>query len=398
MNYKFKIVTEEEKLTIENFKGLEKTFKNLKKFALYKDNYKYIDILHGGRTIKFKNFVGTITTSDGTTIEILPKIYGLSNKIDEQRKILIKMLTTIKKFPFKKLDKKTTLSYCNLPILEIFISIFLNELSSMVKKGIKKSYIEMEENSTYIKGKINVSKNIQKNFLNQTKHYSKYDEYSDNITENKIIKFTLVLLLKISHSSKNKKVIKQILSIFHEIDLPHNINSELKKIKDHNAYLYYKEIFNWCFMFIKNYSFSPYTGQGISYSLLFNMGRLFESYVTNFFETKYSMHNIKKQHQQFALLESHFLVKIKPDIVLNNKFVFDAKWKIVNSAKKKYDIDDSDLYQLFCYGKKYKAKEVSLIYPKSENFKKSSIKELYYDKNLYLNILCFDCLNFTLDF
>jgi len=72
--------------------------------------------------------------------------------------------------------------------------------------------------------------------------------------------------------------------------------------------------------------------------------------------------------------------KLKPDILIrsdNNLVVADTKWKIIdqNATNKNYMISQSDMYQLFAYGKKYGAKyskptNLMLIYPLSETFSK----------------------------
>ena len=52
-----------------------------------------------GKVLQAQNYVGVIQTNDGTTIEILPKIQEVS--VEESKIILIKMLKTLKKSPFK---------------------------------------------------------------------------------------------------------------------------------------------------------------------------------------------------------------------------------------------------------------------------------------------------------
>ena len=48
-----------------------------------------------GKIITVKNYVGVIALNDGTTIEILPKLYSARNNADETRRLLIKMLNTL---------------------------------------------------------------------------------------------------------------------------------------------------------------------------------------------------------------------------------------------------------------------------------------------------------------
>ncbi len=90
-----------------------------------------------GKVLQAQNYVGVIQTKDGTTIEILPKIQEVS--VEESKIILVKMLKTLKKSPFKNFNM-AHLKSDKMPLLEIFIIMFLGELSELIKKGIKSNY------------------------------------------------------------------------------------------------------------------------------------------------------------------------------------------------------------------------------------------------------------------
>ena len=92
----------------------ERTFSQLEEFILTNQS-KDADALElmglsarrgVGKIITAKNYVGIITMKDGTTIEILPKIYS---EIDNDetgartKKLLIDMLKTLRDSPYKTL-------------------------------------------------------------------------------------------------------------------------------------------------------------------------------------------------------------------------------------------------------------------------------------------------------
>ena len=43
----------------------------------------------------------------------------------------------------------------------------------------------------------------------------------------------------------------------------------------------------------------------------------------------------------------------------------DTKWKVLSGSKANLGIAQSDMYQMYAYQKKYKAKTITLLYPKS---------------------------------
>jgi 5-methylcytosine-specific restriction enzyme subunit McrC len=368
-----------------------KAFDNLVKFASYEKNYRYLDIVHGGNALKIKNYVGTIVTKDGTTIEILPKIYGSEDYI-QTKQVLIKMLKTLKNSPFKVVNK-ATLDTKNMSIFEIFISMFIDELSVLVKKGIRSDYIQAEENLYFLKGKIKLDTHLKQNLFHKERFYVEFDEYSQNTAENRLIKSTLQKLYKASKSQKNQQKLREFLFIFDGIKSSSNVDKDFEKCKINRSMKYYEYILQWCKVFLRNQTFSPYKGNSIAFALLFDMNLLFESYVTHFFKKHYKYRGVKAQHKKYKLVESHQIFQLKPDIVIDDDIVLDAKWKLLDADSNNYDLSQADMYQMYAYGKKYESKDIYLIYPKSDNFQTSLDEALGYDETLKLHILCFDCLH-----
>ena len=85
----------------------------------------------------------------------------------------------------------------------------------------------------------------------------------------------------------------------------------------------------------------------------------------------------------------------------DKKYVMDAKWKLLdaskNSAKDKYNISQSDVYQLFAYGQKYQSGDghMMLIYPKHDGFQKP-LEPFKFSDNLFLWVVPFDLKQETL--
>ena len=78
------------------------------------------------------------------------------------------------------------------------------------------------------------------------------------------------------------------------------------------------------------------------------------------------MYNLKVQDSKHHLFEKKFA--LRPDIVVENKesetcIVMDTKWKLLNVYSNNYGISQSDMYQMYAYGKKYKTEKVVLLYP-----------------------------------
>ena len=336
----------------------------------------------GGKFIQARNYVGVLQTKSGLTIEILPKIAD-KNDAERSKAVFIKMLRTLKNFPFKS-SNLASLKTQNLPLLEIFISMFLCELEALVKKGIKSDYVALEENLNFLKGKLNINEQIKRNSIHKERFYVGYSEFLSDIKINRIIKTTLKFLYKKSNSSKNQQKIRELLFIFDEVWECEDYKNFFEKLIINRQVKHYEQTLLWCKIFLLGNSFTPHKGNDLAFALLFDMNALFESYVGNFIKKKFS--GTILQHSEKHLVENPKSFKLRPDIFLKDKFIADTKWKIVKSRD---DISQADLYQLYAYGKKYECGRLYLIYPKIDGVEQEPMKFRYEDV-IWLEILYFD--------
>ena len=336
----------------------------------------------GGKFIQARNYVGILQTKSGLTIEILPKIAD-KNDAERSKAVFIKMLRTLKNFPFKS-SNLASLKTQNLPLLEIFISMFLCELEALVKKGIKSDYVALEENLNFLKGKLNINEQIKRNSIHKERFYVGYSEFLSDIKTNRIIKTTLKFLYKKSNSSKNQQKIREFLFMFDEVSTCDDYKNFFEKLIINRQVKHYEQTLLWCKIFLLDNSFTPHKGDDLAFALLFDMNALFESYVGNFI--KKSFPGTILQHSEKHLVEYPKSFKLRPDIFLKDKFIADTKWKIISS---KDDISQADLYQLYAYGKKHECDRLHLIYPKIDDTRQKTMK-FRYDDEMWLEILYFD--------
>lgn len=365
--------------------------------AFTRENFVAVEFLKPGRDkkgdfLQAQNYVGIIQTKSGDSLEILPKIHDNDNgsnkeAVENSKRILLRMLKTLKNHPFKNINI-ANLKSLNLPLLEIFISMFLDEVSKLIKIGIKSDYIELEDNLKFLKGKLKISEQIRKNIVHKERFYVCYQEFSIDRAENRLIKSALEFLYKRSKSSKNQRLIREYLFIFDEISSSSDINADFSCLKLNRQTKHYEQALLWSKIFLQKKSFSPYRGSDVAFALLFDMNTLFESYVGNFIKKKLP-DTILQYRGKYLIEEPKRDFWLKPDIFLrykNQNYIADTKWKIVKSRD---DISQADLYQLYAYGKKYECGRLYLIYPKIDGIKQEFMK-FEYEKDMQLEILYFD--------
>lgn len=333
-----------------------------------------------GETVTFKNYVGLIQMKNNYQIQVLPKIEFANGEKDETKKVFMRMLRSMKDFP-SKVFTNTNLKMDRMNLYEIFINMYLQEVRQLVKHGIKSSYVCQEDNLTVFKGKLLVNEHIKRNISHKERLYVGFDEYQVNRPENKLVKSTLLKLQKLTTSAENSKEIRQLLTAFELVEPSMNYDKDFSKVVIDRNTKDYEMLMKWSKVFLKNKSFTTFSGTESARALLFPMEKVFESYVARNMKKVFSRANWEvsaqdKGHYLFNILngEKHKKFALRPDLVVTRDdgsiVILDTKWKsLINDKVSNYGISQADMYQMYAYSKKYKTSEIWLLYPVNDEMR-----------------------------
>lgn len=334
--------------------------------------------------------------TDGTVIEILPKIAGGDISDGDTKRIFLEMLKTLKDVTFKDFNV-SNLHTDRLSLLEIFIKMFLDEVSILTKQGLKAAYTPVEANERFYKGKLLASQNIKHNLINHDRFFVRYDDFSINRPENRLIKSTLRFLLKQTTDSRNRQNTVRLLTFFEGVDYSASCEADLSKCINDRSMSHYDKTLSWCRVFLRGNSFTSFRGSEIALALLFPMEKVFESYVA----AKFRRHlgdgvSLRTQDSRYSLFDSPTRAfALRPDIVLEfsgHTVVLDTKWKLLSDNTRNSGISQSDMYQMYAYSKKYDADGIVLLYPHSDNVSRSEFRYAS-DDNVNVDISFIDLRN-----
>ena len=186
---------------------------NSKKLAGHTGINEFLKPIKNG--VQVNNYVGIIQTNSDLTIEILPKIYGKNWKATDAhiiRELFLRMIRTIKRVDGKTFNM-ANLNSRKSNLLELFISMFLAESDQIIKRGLKSTYIAVQSNEKFLKGKLLMMQQLRKNSINQSNFYNEFDEFLINSPENQLIKTTLEFLLSQSRDNTNLRLIREQLLV-----------------------------------------------------------------------------------------------------------------------------------------------------------------------------------------
>lgn len=173
-------------------------------------------------------------------------------------------------------------------LINLLSKVLLIKVKALIKRGFYKEYVEIQEESGVIRGKILFKESLQTFSYKRGKMNILHEDMSYDILHNQIIKTTLF------HSSKGNQIEKEyrneiinILKYFDGISLIKVKKNYFKEVKFHRNNQHYQFLLSIC-EFIWEYSLLH---EGQSEKLFQNfsrehkeMAKLFENFVKNFYK------------------------------------------------------------------------------------------------------------------
>jgi 5-methylcytosine-specific restriction enzyme subunit McrC len=360
----------------------------------------------GQEQLRVQNYVGVIRLTDGVQIEVLPKI---SKRLDPgaARALLVKMLIELAESPFFE-GSAADLEAHKMPIFELLLRCYLEQVTTIVRKGIARTYVSKQDNLVYLRGKLHMAEHIRRNSYNSARVYCEFDEYDVDRPINRLIKGALLIVNKLSRDPINQQRCRELLYWFDQVPGTNNPRLDFQRMQRDRLVQHYSPAMPLCRLIL--YSLNPLTEQGANQvvSMLFPMETVFEAYVAAKLPQQFRGWRVSSQVTGKALVDEHLnrrMFYLRPDLMFSEahtRVIGDTKWKLIDQANRgdKYGISQADIYQLFGYTQKYLENqnfhEVMLIYPLCDTFSQP-LEPFWYRKGSdVLYVVPYDLNNETL--
>ncbi|WKA54474.1 5-methylcytosine restriction system specificity protein McrC [Planococcus shixiaomingii] len=245
-------------------------------------------------------------------------------------------------------------------VKELYAEILSIGIPVLLRGGLSKDYISVEETSNVIKGKIDINSTLKKNTLVNKKVSVIYDEFSENILLNQIIKATLVYLSRSNQlSGKKRRLFYGFLPYFTEVaDVELNLKL-WRKVRYNRQNIRYQFIVDVCRYLYEQLLFDESSTSQLMKELQDEqrLSSLYEKFIYAFFkrETNYK---VSRSQIQWDVDDgfTEALPIMQTDLILQKDkktLIVDAKFYSENmiarfeggAAKQK----SSNLYQIFTY-------------------------------------------------
>lgn len=329
--------------------------------------------------LQVSNYVGVIQMPSGQVLEILPKVSELDT-IEECRTSLFRVLSRVHQLPFKQ-SNEASLSAFDRPLLEILIGQFLSAAQQVINRGLRFDYRLIEEDSTYLRGKLNVQQYAQYPASKRLRFPVQYDDYVSNRPENRLLHWAVRTVFHWSHDNRHRTHARKIMTLLSAIPPSPDPYADRRQWSTQRLMRHYRPLKPWIDLILDEQTPLSQKGKHAGVSMLFPMETLFERYVAEVLKDQlpngYSL-IYDREGGKLAKHGDKYLVSLRPDFQIQYKnrtvSIMDAKWKRLemnNSGSGVVrNLSRADLYQLFAYAMKIlpDGGELFLIYPKPSEF------------------------------
>ncbi|MEQ0723466.1 McrC family protein [Stutzerimonas stutzeri] len=356
--------------------------------------------VEGRRALKWDSYVGVMETPCGTRLEILPKHHEQDDCLVKSRQLLRKLIQCALQLKPREASV-ASLELFDAPLSEWVIGQFLAELDLLVKRGVRFDYQRIEEEQRFLRGQLNVVAQMRQPPGRQHHFQIRHDVFLPDRAENRLLKLALEQVAKSTQDAANWRLANELRSMLAEVPSSKQVSRDLRAWSCDRLMAHYQAIKPWCELILNQQMPIAVSGEWRGMSLLFPMEKLFECYMEGWLRQRL-LHGAKLTSQasrhHLCRHDSGKMFCLKPDVLIDTpeqRWILDTKWKRIDAGKPEnnYDLSQSDFYQLFAYGYKYRRGEevprLVLIYPYWSGLQ-TALPVFDYDKGMQLWVLPFD--------
>ena len=319
------------------------------------------------RGLKARQVVG-ILAIPGSTLEILPKIYGEDGAV---RTALIRMLAVAWELPVAD-GELAALDTQRHDLLELLIGLFAGRLLAAVRRGLPHRYRAYEEDLKLLRGRLDITRQMTHLAVRPDRLACRFDELSPDTPLNRVLKAAVSRLAHLTRSPANARKLAELSARFEPVrgtsdPLREPVRLDRTNTAFHDLHLLAR-------LFLSGEWQSTKGGRAAGFALLFPMNVLFEEFIGKSLRRALapsrSVTVRLQDRRHHALIDEDGRTgrfNLRPDAVIETPperpIVLDTKWKRLESGKRALSVKESDVYQMLAYGRAYGAARLVLLYP-----------------------------------
>ena len=337
----------------------------------------------GGSAVQATQHVGVVRLGR-ETIQVLPKIYRHDDQAaSEATRNLLHLLAVAADVPIRE-HALTPLLRRDADWFEILTRLFASHMTDAWQRSIVRGYVPREDDdSPFLRGKWRLADQMRRPERRHTFCIT-YDEFTPDNPPNRVLRFVVERLWALTRDSENRRTLATLRCWMDEITLlPVVTAAEASPEGLARLHPEYAPLLTLARLFLDGGSLQLSGGDRETFAFVFDMNRLFESFVFGFLR-RHRAAVLPPALADCALLpQSHGTARhlarcagraafrLEPDLALQAPdgafpLLLDTKYKSLSPAESRTaGISPADMYQMHAYARRYACPRVLLLYPQT---------------------------------
>jgi 5-methylcytosine-specific restriction enzyme subunit McrC len=328
----------------------------------------------GHRQVKLAQFCGVVSLGE-RVLEVLPKTHNRDVAAEDCRGVLLRLLRLSERFPyFAHLPAGQHMRRASL--LEVFIAAFYQAVTTVIRGGLLRQYLEQREDLRVIRGRIDTTRQLGTHANRRDTVACVFDELSADNIWNRVLKRAVRVTRPWLRSADLGRRWVELMGVLDAVEDSRLTQAEVERLVFDRRAERYRVAIDWARWILAMLAPGLRGGRSEAPALLFDMNKLFESSVAAVVRRAASRDGLEVITQDrgttLAMVHSGAIIEpsylLRPDLLLMHAkrvlVIADTKWKRMEFDRKgRPSPAEADIYQLHAYASAYQCPELALIYP-----------------------------------
>lgn len=253
-------------------------------------------------------------------------------------------------------------------LFHFIIRVFVGQVGQLLRQGIYRHYVDLEENQSFLRGRLLLDQQVQRNAVRADRFYQQLNEYTADVPENRILKYTLWQLSRLTTIDDSlRRQLRRALNGFADVSLEHVSSADCLDVVYTRLNNRYQTSIHLAHLLLEHLSLQAKVGGVTAASFVFNMNDVFERFVAYYLRAHVPKidRSLQIEIQPNIWLDVERKERAIPDIILRKdgarRVILDTKYKLFKGSPA-----GADLHQMMAYCHSLQLKEAILIYPGAE--------------------------------
>ena len=252
---------------------------------------------------------------------------------------------------------------------DLLAEILSRGVSLQLKRGLGREYVDRKDVLSSPRGKIELSESLKMRSILRRQPVCSYDEFSTDTRMNRILKATIMLLIRSDIDKARKKALRQLPPYFADVE-DVNLSGEDWHMRFDRNNQTYRMLMNVCWLVVKGLLQTRESGGLRMMDFLDEqrMSHLYEKFILEYYRREHPELSAGAPYISWALDDGFddMLPAMHTDITLARDrivLIIDAKYYSHTTQQQfdKQSVHSGNLYQIFTYVKNKEAELASSI-------------------------------------